>query len=369
MIQEIKVNLAESYSIYLGAGILKEALFLQTCRAYAGKIVILSDSNVSTLYETLLETLLAEFKPLCLSFPAGEAFKTRETKAMLEDKMQAAGCNRDTCLIALGGGVVSDLAGFIAATYCRGIPVIYLPTTLLAMVDASVGGKTAVNTARSKNSIGVFYQPKAVFMDIDFLQTLSYGEIKNGLSEILKHALIQDKVQFQRLIEFRKKHPEKNWLLSDSTWLLETIAASVQIKKNIVEQDEKELGLRKILNFGHTIAHVIELLSDYQIPHGQAVAVGLYLESELSQHYGHLSEIEFKTIEASLQLLDLNIQTAYLSDLEPVTRALSVDKKTRDRQWRFVLLDRIGATCKEYVRVIDLPQLKESLQAYQEKFE
>ena len=200
---QITVNLAPPYPITIGAGLLKKTLFAEICKTTASRLAVITDSTVNRLYkqqfQDILQSILSKGEILFLEFPAGERHKTRETKQLLEDKMLAAGCNRDTCILALGGGVVSDVAGFIAATYCRGIPMLSIPTTLLAMVDASVGGKTAINTSYGKNMIGCFYQPQAVIMDIDFLQTLPYSEMDNGLAEMLKHALIQDAHQFSQL--------------------------------------------------------------------------------------------------------------------------------------------------------------------------
>lgn len=361
---KIHINVDTPYDIYLGAGSLNQLNWLDILGQHAKRIVVISDTTVSGYYKEKLLSLWAELTPLWLSFPDGEEHKTRQTKALLEDQLQEAGCNRDTCIIAVGGGVVCDMAGFVAATYNRGVPVIYIPTTLLAMVDASVGGKTGVNTAIAKNSIGAFCQPKAIYMDIDFLKTLPDSELKNGLAEIVKHTLIKDKAQFQRLITFKQQHPQERWLLSDESWLLEIIAASINIKKDIVVCDEKETGLRQILNFGHTLGHVIEQLSAYQVPHGQAVAIGLYAESYLSYHCGYLPLNDFLSIEQSLRGFQFNLKTPYLLDSEKVAKALAVDKKVREEQWRVVVLEAIGKVCASYVMPFGDKELQATLAWY-----
>lgn len=364
---KIHVPVADPYDIYLGAGILNTLNWVDIIQPYARRTVVISDTTVSHYYQEKLLALWSELAPLWLTFAAGEEHKTRQTKAWLEDQLQEAGCNRDTCIIAVGGGVVCDLAGFIAATYNRGVPVIYVPTTLLAMVDASVGGKTAVNTPLSKNSIGVFCQPKAIYMDIDFLKTLPEDELKNGLAEILKHALIKDKAQFQRLMAFRQQHPEEPWLLRDESWLLESIAASIHIKKDVVVCDEKETGLRQILNFGHTLGHALEQLSAYQLPHGQAVAIGIYLESYLSCQGGYLPQKDFLNIVQSLKEFQFNLKTPYFSDQNKVARALSIDKKSRKDEWRVVALKAIGEVYDHYTVPLDLKQLQAALNWYENK--
>lgn len=362
---KIHIPVADPYDIHLGAGFLNTLNWAEIIKQNAKRVAVISDTVVSAYYKEKLLNLWSEFKPLWLEFPAGEEHKTRQTKALLEDQLQRAGYNRDTCIIAVGGGVVCDLAGFIAATYNRGVPVIYVPTTLLAMVDASVGGKTGVNTPLAKNSIGAFCQPKAIYMDIDFLKTLPDNELKNGLAEMVKHGLIQDKMQFQGFVAFRKQHPEERWLLSDAPWLLESIAASVNIKKAVVVCDEKETkGLRQILNFGHTIGHAIEQLSAYQVPHGQAVALGLYLESYLSYQNGYLSFDDFLNIEKGLKELHFNLETPYLSDGDKLAQALSIDKKARGDEWRFVALEAIGAVCTGYTVPLRLKDLQTALAWY-----
>ena len=283
------------------------------------------------------------FQVELLSFPAGEVYKTRETKQQLEDTLMKTQYGRDTCLIALGGGVVTDLVGFLAATYCRGIPVIYIPTTLLAMVDASIGGKTGVNTPYGKNLIGTFTQPSAVFMDISLLETFPGREWHNGMAEIIKHSLIADPNLFNQLKNSSNKIKQR-----DPQFLVNMIYASCLIKKNIVEKDEYEKGLRQLLNLGHTIGHAIEAVEGYRISHGEAVAIGMLVECYLSVQLGYLPESVLKALHALLKDYDLPLSTSAFEDRERFQVGLILDKKSIQKIPRFVLLDKIGQPhCEE----------------------
>ena len=328
LMKEIPINLTERYKIYIGKKLLPSSLLIDFCHKQANTIVIIADNNVAGLYgKSLLQKI--NVNAHLLSFAAGEENKTRETKQQLENKMLNLGCGRDTCIIALGGGITTDMAGFIAATYNRGIPVIYIPTTLLSMVDAGIGGKTAVNTPYGKNLIGAFYQPKAVFIDIDVLKTLPENEFKNGMVEIIKHAIIRDAEYFSLL--------EKK---IDTTALEPVIATSCQIKKQIIEQDEKDYGIRQLLNFGHTIGHALEQASNYQLSHGEAVALGIIAESYMSMRLGYLPKAAFEKIKALFQLY--NIAPIFKGAKTAIKKALLLDKKAIAREPHFVLLDDIG---------------------------
>jgi 3-dehydroquinate synthase len=299
---------------------------------------------------------------LCIK--AGEKNKTREAKQQLEDALLDKKLGRDTFLIALGGGVVTDLVGFVAATYCRGIPVMYLPTTLLAMVDASIGGKTGVDTPFGKNLIGLFYQPEAVFMDLNVLSTLPNNEWSNGVVEILKHGLIRDKELFQ--------HLQKNTLtLHNPEHLVEIIYQSCLIKKEIIEQDEQDLGLRQLLNFGHTIGHAIERLEQFKISHGEAVAIGMLVEAHLATLVGVLDLAIVKEIELTLQQYELPLKTAAFNDKVAFKQALELDKKAANSQVYFVLLSGIGTTHSKqnkHVFSVDASCLDQSLRWAYKKF-
>ncbi|MDA9271809.1 3-dehydroquinate synthase, partial [bacterium] len=265
------IHASTPYPIYIGQQLLETALLADCCTQINKRLVIITDTNLVNSLGIQLQQQLQQqgLQALLLACPAGEIHKTRETKQQLEDELLARQYGRDTCLIALGGGVVTDLVGFLAATYCRGLPVIYVPTTLLAMVDASIGGKTGVNTPHGKNLIGTFTQPQAVFMDINTLNTLPENEWHNGMAEMIKHSLIADATIFKLLQQNVEKIIQR-----DAIFLIDMIHASCLIKKNIVEQDEQEQGLRQLLNFGHTIGHAIETIEHYRLSHGEAVAIG-----------------------------------------------------------------------------------------------
>jgi 3-dehydroquinate synthase len=295
-----------------------------TCLKLAKRGAILVDSSIANTYGVEIQKKLGYD---LLSVPSGEIFKTRETKQMLEDELLKRKLGKDTVLIALGGGVTTDLVGFLASTYMRGVPLVLIPTTLLAMVDAAIGGKTGVNTPFGKNSIGSFYLPKAIFIDLRWMQTLPTKELKNGLAEILKYGLIADPSIWAKCSNWEKE-------------LKSLIEASIQCKLNIVQQDpEEKRGLRRILNFGHTIGHALELVSNYQIPHGEAVALGCMAESYLSAQLGYLSSKDLNSILQLYRNLGYNHKKF---DPKALKEALLFDKKSKEGIPRFVLIDRIG---------------------------
>ena len=303
------------------------------CKPYAN-VVIVTDSNVGSLHAASLQQKLSAH---IITIPAGEQYKTRETKAWIEDQLLEKQCGRDTILIALGGGVVTDITGFVAATYCRGVPVIYIPTSLLAMVDASIGGKTSVNTSHGKNLIGTFTKPMAVITDIAFLETLPDTEYVSAFSEIIKHALIADKDYFSFIENNVAQLKAKNKLI-----LTDVIQKSIDIKSNIVASDETEKNKREILNFGHTIAHALETVTQHTITHGQAVYIGMLIESDLSHQMGLLSRVQLERIQNLIAQFNVPLQSSIHFSKDDFFRALSLDKKTRNHQPRFVLLNEIG---------------------------
>ncbi|MBV8802803.1 MAG: 3-dehydroquinate synthase, partial [Gammaproteobacteria bacterium] len=335
------------------------SLLRDICFALNKRLLIITDTHLFSSLGKTLQFILQDqgLSPELLAFPAGEKYKTRETKQQLEDQLLEKNYGRDTCLIALGGGVVSDLVGFLGATYCRGIPVIYIPTTLLSMVDASIGGKTGINTLHGKNLIGTFTQPHAVLIDTNTLATLPAHEWRNGIVEIIKHALIADANLFSIL--------QKNFTyIKQSDILLDIIYTSCLIKKNIVEQDEKELSLRKLLNFGHTIGHTIETIENYHISHGEAVAIGILVESYLSIKQGLLSENILFVIEKLLRKYGLPLKTSAFRNKDQFYKILLHDKKTINNQPHFVLLQDIGKPhCQHghYSLPIDSAHLNQAL--------
>lgn len=338
---QLQINTQNKYQIDFIQNLLNNVALVDYCKKIANKIVIITDDNVNKLYGEKIKNLLTQtgLPVYLLSFPAGENYKTRETKAALEDEMLAQGCMRDTCIIALGGGIVTDVAGFVAATYCRGIPVIYIPTTLLAMVDASIGGKTGINTTNGKNLIGTFTQPIRVYIDVDFLQTLPKEEFNNGLAELIKHAIIADKKLFEEL----KANPLSILNKKD---LQDMIYKSCDIKRKIVEQDPEEKNIRKLLNFGHTVGHALEAASDYQIRHGEAVALGMIIESKISAELGLLKPEISDQIAKMLCIYELPLTFSKTIKSEELMTYFKLDKKNINNEIYCVLLEDIG---KPYV--------------------
>jgi 3-dehydroquinate synthase len=294
------------------------------------------------------------------TFPNGEQYKTRATKELLENQLFEKGLGRDTCVIALGGGVVTDMAGYLAATYCRGVPLVMIPTSLLGMVDASIGGKNGVNVAYGKNMIGCIYQPQKVVIDLTTLNSLPKKELANGVVEIIKHGLIAD----YDLFEYLEKHSEK-FLALDYAVLEKAIFDSCRIKKEIVEQDQMEKGKRHLLNFGHTIGHALERLTHYSISHGEAVAIGLLVESYLSITLGALNQSSFDRIKNILVRYGLPLQLPSVFPVQIMLEAMAMDKKSRKGQPRFVMIEAIGSPLaygSNYCTHIEESLIKNALQ-------
>ena len=340
MIEKMTCEIAkesEDYVIEFGNGILnKQASYLT---GIASKFALITDNNVKELYgNALAESLQAlGLNVELFSFPSGELYKTRDTKESLEDQLLEKEFGRDSCVIALGGGIVMDMAGFIAATYCRGIPLVMMPTSLLAMVDACIGGKTGVNVPTGKNLIGAIYQPKKVIIDTSVLHTLPKKEFSNGIVEMIKHGLIADSALFDYLQEHYLQILELNLPLIEKA-----IVDSCQIKKHIVEQDEKEKGLRRLLNFGHTVGHALERLTHYHLSHGEAVAVGLLVESYISYELGFLDHEVVNRIKKVLVHYLLPLQFSYRFSSEAIIAAMRSDKKSLKGTPRFALIQAIG---------------------------
>jgi len=255
--------------------------------------------------------------------------------------MLAKGYGRDSAVIALGGGVVGDLAGFVAATFMRGIPVVQVPTSLMAMVDASIGGKTGVDTYLGKNLVGVFHFPAAVVVDPQVLATLPLRQMRAGIAEIVKHGVIANEAYFLEVAGSTKKLLDKDGPGSDS--MLSVIVQSIEIKADIVSRDEREDGLRKTLNFGHTIGHAVELASGYSLLHGEAVAIGMALEGRLAESIGVARAGTADAITKALQAAGLPTDLPQPFERDAVLEAMRSDKKARSGKTRFALPLRIGA--------------------------
>lgn len=302
-------------------------------------LVIVTQDNLKGLYaEPLKESLKSLGGDVhIMTFPEGEEHKSRHTKETLEDQMFALGLSRDTTLIALGGGVVLDVAGFVAATYCRGIPLILVPTTLLGMVDAGIGGKNGINVSHGKNLIGSIYQPLAVWIDPRVLTSLPEKEIRNGVVEMIKHGMIADKDYFDWLVTNANK-----LLARDPESIVQAIIESCRIKMSIVQEDEREEGPRALLNCGHTVAHALEKLTNYALSHGEAVAIGLLVESRMAADMGYLDRFALQRIELILTQFGLPLSIPAEFDVEQCLKVMQADKKAVDKQTRFVVLKNIG---------------------------
>ncbi|MBX9742425.1 MAG: 3-dehydroquinate synthase, partial [Chthoniobacterales bacterium] len=328
------------YPILIGTEMISAIeIFLEGSCYQQRKLIIITDQHVRKLYGEALQQTLRQrgYEVLLFSFRNGERWKTAKTKEYLEGELLKHHCGRETLIMALGGGVVGDVAGFVAATYLRGIAYIQLPTTLLAMVDSGVGGKTGVNNAYGKNLIGAFWQPLAVIADLNCLKTLPKKEIAHGLVEAAKMFLTSDANSFYSTQESLPR------LVAGNVILLEKlVATAVAIKIDLVQRDEQEHGERMILNFGHTIGHALEKISHYQISHAAAVAVGILVESKISQLLGILSASDFEAINSFFNQLKIKLSLLKKISFPNLLSATRHDKKTRHNQSQYVLLRRIG---------------------------
>jgi 3-dehydroquinate synthase len=276
---------------------------------------------------------------------AGEIHKTRETWAIVTDALLEAGLGRDSTIVALGGGVVGDLTGFVAATYMRGVKFVQIPTTLVAMVDAAIGGKTGVDAPAGKNLVGCFHMPAAVLIDPEVLVTLPLRELRAGFAEVIKCGVVADTAYFELV---REAMPDLlSGDLGRSDRLEPLIVGGIETKLRIVAQDERENGLRKILNFGHTIGHAVEITTGYSLLHGEAVAIGMAVESELAERIGVAEPGTTARIEDALRIGGL--PTRIPPECSPATlmKAMRSDKKGREGKIRFALPTRIGEMAKD----------------------
>ena len=328
---------ADSYDITIGQGALALLPEVLARRCPAARYAIIADSTVAGLYGGAVRTAVTTIGPCDLfSFPAGEWNKTREQWAALSDAMTEAGVGRDGAVIALGGGVSGDLAGFVAATYRRGIPFVQVPTSLLAMLDSSIGGKTGVDTAHGKNLVGAFHQPQAVVADVTLLATLPDPHVRAGLAEAVKHGAIADRDHFERIgarrADLLARHPDA---------LEEIIGRSVAIKAEVVGADAREHGRRAILNFGHTVGHAIEAVSGYALLHGEAIAIGMAVEAAIGTAMGVTRDGTRDALGAALESLDLPSGPGDLQ-VDDLLEAMAHDKKNRSGTVKFALLKELG---------------------------
>lgn len=340
---ELKKVVDDSYDIEIGHDLSKQ-LVEDIKNGLVGKIkrfAVISDSTVVDLYAQSIQNLIVQagFTADLFVFPAGEKSKTRQTKEFVEDGMLAKGYRRDCCIIAVGGGVVTDLSGFVAGTFGRGVPFINFATTLLSAADASIGGKTAVDTPLATNLIGIFNQPKKVYLDIDTWKTLPQREISSGLSETIKHACLGDKDFFGYLEENIEK------VFDYDTKTCEHIAnLNCKIKYSVVMQDELESGLREILNLGHTVGRAIETVSNYQLLHGEALSIGMIAQVKLGKELGFISEKNANRVLELYKRAKLPTEIPYYINKSELVKKLYTDKKIRDGKLRFVFQKEIGDT-------------------------
>ncbi|MDA1044150.1 MAG: 3-dehydroquinate synthase [Verrucomicrobia bacterium] len=335
----VQVHLGErSYTIRIGPGATIETMLPWL---HGRRCLLISDANVMALLGDRGEAMLTAAGAIVgrAVVPAGEQTKSLAHAAQLYDAALAHGLDRGSCIVALGGGMVGDLAGFVAGTYLRGIPFLQMPTTLLAMVDSSVGVKTGVNLAQGKNLIGVFYQPREVVVDLDALASLPTREYVSGLAEVIKYGVIWDAELFASLEGHVAQLAER-----DDVYLTEVVARCCQIKADVVQKDERDGGLRAILNYGHTMGHAIEQVAGYgAYLHGEAIAIGMRYAGLLSRDMGGLKDADRQRVDDLLVAVGLPIAfTGEVPEWRALRQAMSTDKKTTEGVPKFVLARELG---------------------------
>lgn len=341
-LETVQVDLgSRSYPIRIGHGILSGFGHEYAAGGLGSNVAIVTNPTVARLYLDPVRTGLEAqgVKTIVVEIPDGEEFKTLATAGRIYGELIRAGMDRGCCIVALGGGVVGDTAGFVAATYLRGIDFVQVPTTLEAQVDASVGGKTGVDHPLGKNMIGAFYQPKMVYVDTETLMTLPRREVVAGMAEVIKHGLIRD----ETLVQFLETRIEKVADLAiEPEQLVGLIARNCRIKAGVVAADETEAGLREILNYGHTVGHAIEAVTDYTVyKHGEAVMLGMLAAGRIGVIKGFWKPAELKRQNALIERIGIPAGARALESGRLIARMAS-DKKARDGVIRFVLPEAIG---------------------------
>lgn len=348
--KKLYVNLGDrSYDIFIGQNLL-EKLDEYIKNIFSGKkIHIITDDNIKNLYgDKIISVLEKSFDVSMFTFIHGEEQKTIETAIKAYDSLIENKITRSDLIIAFGGGVVGDLSGFVASTYLRGVPFVQIPTSLLSMVDSSVGGKVGVDLPSGKNLVGSFYQPKMVVIDCDLLNTLPERFIKDGLGEVIKYSLIADKELFEKLNNFENYEV----LLKNIEGIIYTCC---DIKRNVVENDEFDTGIRMILNFGHTLGHAIEKVYGFnEITHGEGVCIGMNIITKLSEQYELTAEGTSEKIESILKKYELPYNV-FLKEREKMLEAISIDKKNLNGSLNLILLEDIG---KCYIHKSDISFFK-----------
>ncbi len=335
---EIKVNNKLAYEIHTEESYRFLPVQLQSLDMNNRKFMIVSDSNVAKLYAEEMADIL---RPIAKSvtvyrFPAGEKSKNLDTVKECYEQLIRHGFDRKDILIALGGGVVGDLTGFVASTYLRGIRFVQVPTSLLSMVDSSIGGKTGVDFNDYKNMVGAFYQPKLVYINLAVLRSLPSNQLYSGMSEIIKHGLIKDYDYYTWIQKHASEIKAKNYPI-----LAEMIDRSCRIKKEVVEEDPKENGIRALLNFGHTIGHSVEKLKNFTLLHGECVSVGMAAAAYLSLQRGYITQEQYEDVLQTLQAFEQPVAVRGLN-AEAVLQVTKLDKKMDAGHIKFILLKDIG---------------------------
>jgi 3-dehydroquinate synthase len=339
----LKVNLdrknVRSYEIHIGQEILDRMGMILARSGWANRYVLVMDTRVEALLGERVQTALekTDLRVDRITVPPGEEAKGIQTVMEITSRLTALGADRQTALIALGGGVVGDLTGFAASIYMRGIPVVQLPTTLLAQVDSSIGGKTAVDTPTGKNLLGTFCQPKAVFIDIAFLQMLPDRMFRSGLAEVIKCGAIEAPGLLDDLEEAAAQDG-----LRETLFLERIISTTCRIKKELVEIDEWDRGLRRILNFGHTIGHAVEAASGYRLSHGEAVAIGMIAATRLSEKLHGLPAADASRITDLIRAVGLPDRLPAGMNPEEIRLRLALDKKKEGGTTHYVLIKKMG---------------------------
>jgi 3-dehydroquinate synthase len=352
--ETISVNLGpRSYQILIGAGLLEElGQLLRQYHPATQRVALVTDSIVGKLYKEKIVSILTQagFSPWVVEIPAGEEHKNLAWLAFLYDKLVEGRIERRSPLIALGGGVIGDLAGLAAATFQRGLPCVQIPTTLLAQVDSSVGGKTAINHPSGKNLIGVFYQPRLVVIDVDTLKTLPRREFITGVAEVIKYGVILNPELFALLEEKLSA-----FLRLDPDLLTAVVKTCCQLKALVVEEDETEGDYRAILNFGHTLGHAIESATSYKrFLHGEAVAIGMVFAAHLSSKRGYCSVQIKERICRLVKKVGLPVVVPKELKDEHLLRSMAIDKKASGGKIKFVCIEELGKTRFDYLTVEEI---------------
>jgi len=353
----LRIDLADrSYDILIGRNLFNTLGDRVPGLSGLRRAVIVTHPSIASLYgETLAGGLKsAGLDSRTVEIPEGETHKTMASAEVVYDHLMKNACDRDTLMVALGGGVIGDLTGFVAATYQRGVPYLQVPTTLLSQVDSSVGGKTAVNHPLGKNMIGAFYQPRAVIIDLDTLKTLPTDEFRAGMAEIIKYGVIED----PELFAYLEDHVEP--ILNQDTACLERIIeTSCAIKAKVVERDERESNYRMVLNYGHTVGHAIEALTDYaRFKHGEAVAIGMIAAARLSHRMGYCDAATVERIAALIDRYGLPTQLPEFPARDYI-ECMYRDKKAREKKIRFILVRALGQV--EIVDAVPEAELENAL--------